>query len=106
MKKVTLKYAVAHSLGVVVYVALVSLFMTNVAGIFPAGQDTFLAPLAMLTLFVLSAAITGSLVLGRPILWYIDGRKKEAVSLFIYTLGCLFVFIIIIFAVIALIAQR
>lgn len=50
----------------------------------------------MLLLLILSATVTGSLVLGRPILWYLDGKKKEAVSLFVATVG--FLFLITIFA--------
>lgn len=53
---------------------------------FADEPDTIFAPIIMLMLFVFSAAITGSLVLGRPILWYIDGKKKEAVHLLFSTL--------------------
>ena len=48
--------------------------------------DNFLMPVVMLLLFVISAAITGSLVFGRPILWYLDGKKREAVMLLCWTL--------------------
>ena len=41
----------------------------------------------MLMLFVFSAAFTGTLVLGRPIVWYLNGKKREALSLLFYTLG-------------------
>lgn len=52
--------------------------------------DTVFAPIMALMLFVLSAAVTASLVLGRPILWYIDGKKKEAVQLLFSTLVVFF----------------
>ncbi len=48
--------------------------------------NTILAPIALLMLFVFSAALTGFLIFGKPALMYIDGKKKEAVALLGYTL--------------------
>lgn len=88
MKNSLLKYAGLNALGTTVYITFVaSLFFS--ASHFLVLKDMILIPIAMLLLFVLSAAVTGSLVLGRPLLWYLDGKKKEAVSLFIMTLGFL-----------------
>ena len=42
-------------------------------------------------LFVLSAAITSYLMLGKPAQWYIDGKRKEALSLLAQTLGFFFI---------------
>ncbi|MEK7174665.1 MAG: hypothetical protein AAB759_03335 [Patescibacteria group bacterium] len=61
-----------------------------------------LAPAAMLLLFVFSAGVTSSLVFGRPVLWYVEGKKQEALSLLFYTLGFLFVITVILFLVIYL----
>ena len=61
-----------------------------------------LAPAAMLLLFVFSAGVTSSLVFGRPVLWYVEGKKQEALSLLFYTLGFLFVITVILFFVIYL----
>lgn len=96
MNKQILKYAVLNSILTALYVTGVALFLTYVTKLFN-GPDNFLAPLAMILLFVFSAALTASLVLGRPVLWYLDGKKKEAISLFTYTLGCLLVLIVITF---------
>ena len=41
----------------------------------------------MLMLLVFSAAFTGFLIFGKPIMWYLDNKKKEAFSLLIYTLS-------------------
>ena len=46
-------------------------------------------PAAMLLLLVLSATITGALVLGKPILLYLDNKKADAIKLFFWTLGWL-----------------
>jgi hypothetical protein len=53
------------------------------------ANNTFLAPIAMLLLFVFSAALTGFLVFGQPAILYLDGKKKEALTLLGYTLGIL-----------------
>ena len=49
--------------------------------------NEILAPIALLFVFVFSAALTGYLIFGKPALMYIDGKKKEALSLLTYTLG-------------------
>ena len=92
-------YALSSSIGTVLYVSGVAWFMSNIESIFgKSGKpDDFRAPLAMLLLFVFSAAVTASLVLGKPILLYLDNFKKEAIKLLFYTLGFLFLAILIVF---------
>lgn len=77
------------SLGVVAYVFLVVLVMKNGDTLFGATNN-LLGPMAILLLFTVSAAITGSLVFGRPIYLFLNGLKKEAVTLALYTIGFLF----------------
>jgi hypothetical protein len=92
-----LKYALLNGAGTALYIALLVSAMMAVQNPDSPDPDTALLPMGMLLLFVLSAAITSSLVLGRPILWYIDGRKKEAIQLFLYTLWVLFVVMVTVF---------
>ncbi len=96
MKKDILKYACINSLLTAIYIAFISSFLFYVPTYFDFVDkpDTVFAPIMMLMLFVFSAAVTSILVLGRPILWYLDGKKKEAISLFIHTL-VIFLFIIL-----------
>ena len=49
----------------------------------------------MLMLFVFSAAVTGSLIFGQPVLWYLDGKKKDALTLLTYTLAVFFILTVI-----------
>jgi len=65
--------------------------------------ETIFIPIIMLMLFVFSAALTGFLMLGKPIMWYFDGKKKEAWSLFFYTLGFFFIITLIILLIFILI---
>ena len=92
-----IKYAAINSIGTALYVVVVSSFIYFLGNGFLGVKDTVLAPISMLMLFVFSAALTGSLVFGRPILWYIDGRKKEALYLLVYTLGILLIIILLVF---------
>jgi hypothetical protein len=70
--------------------------MSNSEKIFNKA-DNFWSPIAFLLLFVSSALITSSLVLGRPIYLYFDGKKEEAVKFLLYTIGWLFGITIIVF---------
>lgn len=88
-------YSVIQSLGVFIYTAAVAWFLFNGEHIFGNGKN-FLVPLVLLLLFVISAATTGILVLGKPIYFYLNGFKKEAVKLLIYTIISLFLIISII----------
>jgi len=47
----------------------------------------------MLLVLVFSAALTGILIFGRPAIWYLDGKKSEALFLLFYTLGALLIII-------------
>lgn len=49
--------------------------------------ETILVPIIMLSLFVISATVMGYLFVAEPILLYIDGEKKQAVNLFLSTVG-------------------
>ena len=101
MKKI-LKYALANALGTAAYVILVATFMfIGEQGKFGMAKTVFI-PIAMLMLFVFSAAFTGTLMFGRPVMWYIDGKKKEALSLLAYTLV---IFFIITFIVLVLLVS-
>ena len=90
-----IKSAALNASATAAYVIAVASFLFY-APKFLGPVKSVLAPIAMLLLFVFSAALTGSLVFGKPALWYLDGRKKEALSLLISTL--------VIFLIITLIA--
>ncbi|MBI4085765.1 MAG: hypothetical protein HY433_00775 [Candidatus Liptonbacteria bacterium] len=54
---------------------------------------SFLMPLFMLLLFVISASVTGLLVFGKPINMYLNGFKKEGLALLFATLAWLVFFL-------------
>ena len=92
-----IKRAPIDSLGTAAYIILIVLLIFSLQGLFSEKEDIIIIPVAMLLLFVSSAAITGFLVFGKPVMLYIDGKKKEAVSLLAYTLGILFLITLISF---------
>lgn len=90
-----IKCALMGAAGAALYISLVATFMFNAEKILGHREDTIFAPMAFLTLFVFSAALMGMIIFARPILWYLDGLKKEAVKLIFYTLGFLFLALIL-----------
>lgn len=89
------------AVGTGVYVALVSALMSNAQKIFGQG-DNVLTGMAILMLLVLSAAVVGTFILGRPLMMYLDGAKKEAVRTLIYTLIILFAITLIVMIVLSM----
>ena len=85
--KGVIKYAVINSLGTAAYIVLVVSLIFSLGNKFSGGDETIFIPIAMLMLLVFSVALVGSLIFGRPIIWYLNGKKKDAVLLLVYTLG-------------------
>lgn len=90
------KYALLNALGTVLYIGAVVSFMNFANASKIEKTHSLFAPIVFLMLLVLSASVTGSLIFGRPVLWYMEGKKKQAVSLLISTLGIFLVILIII----------
>lgn len=94
-----------HALGTVAYIAAVATVMFNAERIFGPDSgdgDTVLAPISFLLLFVTSAAVTGWLVAGTPLRWYLDGKKQEAVQLLGYTVSWLATFAVLAFVLLSI----
>ena len=85
-----LKRAFIDAVGTAAYIILVVSLIFSLQAFSQEPEETIIIPIAMLLLFVCSAAITGFLVFGKPAMLYIDGKKKEAVLLLGYTLAILF----------------
>lgn len=80
------------------YITGVALFMFNAQKFLGVVEDNFRMPLAMLLLFVLSASIVSALILGKPILLYLENKKAEGIKMFLYSVVWLFVFAVLAFA--------
>jgi len=97
MKNDIIKHAFINASLTALYIIGISSFLFYVSRFFDS-PNTVLIPIMMLSLFVFSAALTGSLIFGRPILWYLEGKKEEAVFLLIYTLGIFLIITLLIFS--------
>lgn len=101
MRKKLLTFGFFAALAEGIYIFLVALLMKNANNLF--GNNPGVLPIiAFLMLFVLSAAISGALIFGKPVLLYLDGKRKEALELFIFTLGWILIFMIVILAAVAI----
>lgn len=98
-----LRNAFLHAAGTAAYTAAVGSTLYYAPQVFGRGRSV-LVPITMLLLFVFSAALTGALLLGQPILWYWEGRKKDALNLLLSTLAIFLGFTLI--ALIALFLHR
>lgn len=85
-------------LGTAAYITLITQLMNQAQKLAIEDDKTF-APILFLMLFVFSATITGSLIMGKPLLMFLSGEKSEAIKLFLYTLGWMGVAIIILIMV-------
>lgn len=78
------KNPILNALTAFFYILTLSLLMSwgtkNVS-----GPDTWLAPVVVISVFTLSAAVMGYVFGLRPITMFLDGKKKEAVKLFLQT---------------------
>jgi hypothetical protein len=81
------KQALTNVLLTTGYISLVSLFMFYAEHSKIGKVNSFIGPIAFLMLFVCSASITSFLIFGKPAQMYVDGKKKEALSLILNTLG-------------------
>jgi hypothetical protein len=95
------KTALYNALGIVVYILLIVLVMSNSNRLF-GDTNKFLVQMGFLSLFVLSASVVGGLILGKPLMLYMDNQKKVAVSLFLQTVGWLAGFTVLLLLVLAI----
>lgn len=102
MRKKIISHSFFFALGETIYIFFVALVMKNANQLF--GNNPGVLPIiTFLLLFVLSAAISGALILGKPTLLYLEGRKKEALDFFGFTLGWMLVFMAVMMVIVSLI---
>ena len=95
--------ALVNAIATAVYIAIVASFMNFASSAGFGGNNNIFSGIVILMLFVFSAALTGFLVFGRPAMWYVDGKKDEALRLLGWTLGIFFIIFVLVFIVFVLI---
>lgn len=77
--------------GLIVYIALVSLFMNLITPMFARANNQLFGMVIILLMLTTSATISASMVLGRSGMLFWEKRYREAFTLLGYTVGwCLF----------------
>lgn len=91
------KHPIINGMVAFLYVIFVVAIMSLASEVMPE-QDSYMAPVVVLSLFTLSAAVMAYLFGLQPISLYLDSKKKEAVNFFLHTVltfGVLTVVIVI-----------
>lgn len=81
-------------------------YIAGVAGIIFQGEKWFggvdpgwWAPVMFLSLFVFSALVTSTLMLGRPVWLYMNGENRQAVRAFLHSVGGLLIVVAVVFLI-------
>jgi hypothetical protein len=81
------KNPIVNALSALAYIILGVTIMTFVSQNLRNKPDTFFAPVVFLSLLTLSVAVMAFLFFYQPLLLFISGNRKEAVNLFVKTVG-------------------
>jgi hypothetical protein len=81
------KNPLINALSASAYIILVVTIMTFVTKPLRNKPDTFFAPITFLSVLTLSVAVMAFLFFYQPLQLFIEGKKKEAVNLFVKTVG-------------------
>src|SRR5579872_2092120 len=91
-----------NALAATLYIFLVVVVMSYGNKLTSHNNNAIIIPIAVLSLFTLSAAVMGYLFLAQPLQLYLDGDKKRAVAFFLQTVaifaGITAVFFILLFS--------
>jgi hypothetical protein len=80
------KNPAVNALAGLLYIVLVVSFLYNAPAFLGKTQSIFI-PIALLSLFVFSAASTGYIFLYQPLGLLLEGQKEESIHLFLKTLA-------------------
>lgn len=84
-----------NALSALGYIILVASVMFYGSKNTPGPDNSFIAPVAVISLFTLSAAVMGFIFLYQPFVLYFDKKEKMAVDLFFKTMAFFACFTII-----------
>lgn len=89
------KNPIINALAAAAYVALVGLIPTFASRI-PEPKDSFLGPIAFISVFTLSAAVMITIFFYQPAMLVMEGQKAAALKLVLKTIGAFAVITIVI----------
>lgn len=86
------KNPIVNALGASGYIILIVSIMNFIMKTQGEKPDTAFAPVVFLSLLTLSVTVMASIFFYQPLQLFIDGKKKQAVTLLIQTVGVFAVF--------------
>ena len=89
------KNPIINAISASAYIILGVTVMSFVTQPLKNKPDTFFAPIVFLSLLTLSVAVMAFLFFYQPIMFFIEGKKKEALNLFIKTVGTFAAFTVV-----------
>ena len=81
------KNPIINAFSASAYIILVAFVINFISQTQRNKPDTFFAPVVFLSLLTLSVTIMAYIFFYQPLQLFIEGKKKEAVKLFVQTLG-------------------
>lgn len=98
IKKLSIpQLAFLQASGLVMYLILVSCFFAFVTPLFRDTNESFVAPIIMLLLFIVSAVISASLVLGRAAVLFFEKQYHQSFLTILWTvIWCVLYFVLLI----------
>jgi len=90
------KNPIINALGASGYIILIVSIINLLSLTQKDKPDTAFAPVVFLSLLTLSVTMMGYLFFYQPLQLFIEGKKKEALTLFIRTVGAFAVFTVVI----------
>jgi len=86
------KNPIINALSASAYIVLIASVMNFISQTHRNKPDTFFAPVVVLSLLTLSAAMMAFLFFYQPLQLFIEGKKKQALNLSVQTIGVFAVF--------------
>lgn len=84
-----------NALGASAYIILVVSVMTFITQPLKDKPDTFFAPIVFLSVLTLSVAVMAFLFFYQPLQLFMEEKKKQAVNLFIKTVGIFAIYTVV-----------
>lgn len=104
LKKVSLPFlGFLQASGLFLYILLVTTFLNIITKSFNTSTAEYFAPIIMLLIFIISAVISASLVLGKAAVLFWERKYKEAFSLVGWTIGWVFLYFVILLSIVFLV---
>lgn len=103
MKNKLILSSLRNTIIVAGYIFLVSQILNNGDSLFGTVNAEILGPFIFLLLFVVSAAVVGTLMFGQAVILFFEGKRADSIKSAIYSIGWLLVILVVTFIVLLLV---